>query len=156
MQNSEIIRKMTEEFDEVKYTVSVVWFVWNDPYKHLKYFLYDAPVLGLIDSLVAKQDSGDYPLTLSGPQWKRFRINFCDFIAVLVRQCQYSIIYDEYMMDTVISLLTGLSDSQVRAFRHTSTLAGQFLSVVCLLMSFTSSWRCVFGLVFELRCVPQP
>lgn len=28
-------------------------------------------------------------------------------------------------MDTVISLLTGLSDSQVRAFRHTSTLAGK-------------------------------
>uniref|UniRef100_A0A3Q2WB44 Cohesin subunit SA n=2 Tax=Haplochromini TaxID=319058 RepID=A0A3Q2WB44_HAPBU len=88
MQNSEIIRKMTEEFDE---------------------------------------DSGDYPLTLSGPQWKKFRINFCDFIAVLVRQCQYSIIYDEYMMDTIISLLTGLSDSQVRAFRHTSTLAAMKL-----------------------------
>uniref|UniRef100_A0A3Q3AZ93 Cohesin subunit SA n=1 Tax=Kryptolebias marmoratus TaxID=37003 RepID=A0A3Q3AZ93_KRYMA len=88
LQNSEIIRKMTEEFDE---------------------------------------DSGDYPLTISGPQWKRFRINFCDFIAVLVRQCQYSIIYDEYMMDTVISLLTGLSDSQVRAFRHTSTLAAMKL-----------------------------
>uniref|UniRef100_A0A8C7YMI1 Cohesin subunit SA n=1 Tax=Oryzias sinensis TaxID=183150 RepID=A0A8C7YMI1_9TELE len=88
MQNSDIIRKMTEEFDE---------------------------------------DSGDYPLTLSGPQWKKFRINFCDFIAVLVRQCQYSIIYDEYMMDTVISLLTGLSDSQVRAFRHTSTLAAMKL-----------------------------
>lgn len=27
-------------------------------------------------------------------------------------------------MDHVISLLTGLSDSQVRAFRHTATLAG--------------------------------
>uniref|UniRef100_A0AAQ4RGC9 Cohesin subunit SA n=1 Tax=Gasterosteus aculeatus aculeatus TaxID=481459 RepID=A0AAQ4RGC9_GASAC len=88
MQNSEIIRKMTEEFDE---------------------------------------DSGDYPFTMSGPQWKKFRISFCDFIAVLVRQCQYSIIYDEYMMDTVISLLTGLSDSQVRAFRHTSTLAAMKL-----------------------------
>ncbi|XP_034034578.1 cohesin subunit SA-2-like isoform X2 [Thalassophryne amazonica] len=88
MQNSEIIRRMTEEFDE---------------------------------------DSGDYPLTLSGPQWKKFRISFCDFIAVLVRQCQYSIIYDEYMMDTIISLLTGLSDSQVRAFRHTSTLAAMKL-----------------------------
>uniref|UniRef100_H3D2L2 Cohesin subunit SA n=1 Tax=Tetraodon nigroviridis TaxID=99883 RepID=H3D2L2_TETNG len=88
MQNSEIIRKMTEEFDE---------------------------------------DSGDYPLTMSGPQWKKFRISFCDFIAVLVRHCQYSIIYDEYMMDTVISLLTGLSDSQVRAFRHTSTLAAMKL-----------------------------
>ncbi|XP_063045906.1 cohesin subunit SA-2 isoform X2 [Engraulis encrasicolus] len=88
MQNSEIIRKMTEEFDE---------------------------------------DSGDYPLTISGPQWKKFKASFCEFIGVLVRQCQYSIIYDEYMMDTVISLLTGLSDSQVRAFRHTSTLAAMKL-----------------------------
>ncbi|EDL21033.1 stromal antigen 1, isoform CRA_a [Mus musculus] len=88
MQNAEIIRKMTEEFDE---------------------------------------DSGDYPLTMPGPQWKKFRSNFCEFIGVLIRQCQYSIIYDEYMMDTVISLLTGLSDSQVRAFRHTSTLAAMKL-----------------------------
>ncbi|XP_056151233.1 cohesin subunit SA-1a [Lampris incognitus] len=88
MQNAEIIRKMTEEFDE---------------------------------------DSGDYPLTMPGPLWKKFRYNFCEFICVLIRQCQYSIIYDEYMMDTVISLLTGLSDSQVRAFRHTSTLAAMKL-----------------------------
>ncbi|XP_015230778.1 PREDICTED: cohesin subunit SA-1 [Cyprinodon variegatus] len=88
MQNAEIIRKMTEEFDE---------------------------------------DSGDYPLTMPGPMWKKFRYNFCEFIGVLIRQCQYSIIYDEYMMDTVISLLTGLSDSQVRAFRHTSTLAAMKL-----------------------------
>ncbi|KAM4797705.1 LOW QUALITY PROTEIN: cohesin subunit SA-2-like [Urocitellus parryii] len=88
MQNSEIIQKMTEEFDE---------------------------------------DSGDYPLTMAGPQWKKFKSNFCEFIGVLVRQCQYSIIYDEYMMDTVISLLTGLSDSQVRAFQHTSTLAAMKL-----------------------------
>lgn len=88
MQNAEIIRKMTEEFDE---------------------------------------DSGDYPLIISGPLWKKFRYNFCEFIGVLIRQCQYSIIYDEYMMDTVISLLTGLSDSQVRAFRHTSTLAAMKL-----------------------------
>ncbi|KAM3911876.1 cohesin subunit SA-2 isoform 2-T2 [Leptodactylus fuscus] len=88
MQNSEIIRRMTEEFDE---------------------------------------DSGDYPLTMAGPQWKKFKFSFCEFIGVLVRQCQYSIIYDEYMMDTVISLLTGLSDSQVRAFRHTSTLAAMKL-----------------------------
>uniref|UniRef100_A0A8C1HPS7 Cohesin subunit SA n=1 Tax=Cyprinus carpio carpio TaxID=630221 RepID=A0A8C1HPS7_CYPCA len=88
MQNSEIIRKMTEEFDE---------------------------------------DSGDYPLAMAGPVWKKFKLSLCEFIAVLVRQCQYSIIYDEYMMDTVISLLTGLSDSQVRAFRHTSTLAAMKL-----------------------------
>lgn len=30
-------------------------------------------------------------------------------------------------MDNVISLLTGLSDSQVRAFRHTATLAGMHM-----------------------------
>uniref|UniRef100_A0A8C5WYJ3 Cohesin subunit SA n=1 Tax=Laticauda laticaudata TaxID=8630 RepID=A0A8C5WYJ3_LATLA len=77
--------------------------------------------------LIFLQDSGDYPLTMPGPQWKKFRSNFCEFIGVLIRQCQYSIIYDEYMMDTVISLLTGLSDSQVRAFRHTSTLAAMKL-----------------------------
>lgn len=76
-----------------------------------------------------QQDSGDYPLTMPGPMWKKFRYNFCEFISVLIRQCQYSIIYDEYMMDTVISLLTGLSDSQVRAFRHTSTLAGKKFKV---------------------------
>ena len=35
-------------------------------------------------------------------------------MAILVKQCQYSIIYDQYLMDNVISLLTQLSDSQVR------------------------------------------
>lgn len=88
MEHAEIIRKMTEEFDE---------------------------------------DSGDYPLIMSGPQWKKFKVGFCDFISTLVRQCQYSIIYDQYMMDNIISLLTGLTDSQVRAFRHTSTLAAMKL-----------------------------
>lgn len=66
-------------------------------------------------------------MIMSGPQWKKFRSNFCDFVQTLVKQCQYSIIYDQYLMDNVISLLTGLSDSQVRAFRHTATLAGKFL-----------------------------
>lgn len=65
-------------------------------------------------------------MIMSGPQWKKFRGNFCDFVQALVKQCQYSIIYDQYLMDNVISLLTGLSDSQVRAFRHTATLAGIF------------------------------
>ena len=73
------------------------------------------------------EESGDYPLIMTGPVWKTFRSNFCDFVQVLVRQCQYSIIYDQYMMDNVISLLTGLTDSQVRAFHHTSTLAAMKL-----------------------------
>ncbi|XP_075217243.1 stromal antigen isoform X2 [Lycorma delicatula] len=73
------------------------------------------------------EESGEYPLIMTGQQWKKFRQNFCDFVAHLVKQCQYSIIYDQYLMDNVISLLTGLSDSQVRAFRHTATLAAMKL-----------------------------
>lgn len=63
---------------------------------------------------------------MTGQTWKKFRSNFCEFIQTLVKMCQYSIIYDQYLMDNIISLLTGLSDSQVRAFRHTATLAGKF------------------------------
>ena len=88
MDQTEIIQRMTEEFDE---------------------------------------DSGEYPLIQSGPTWKKFRSNFTEFIVVLVRQCQSSLIFDQYLFENVISLLTGLCDSQVRAFRHTSTLAAMKL-----------------------------
>uniref|UniRef100_A0A8D1BDN9 Cohesin subunit SA n=1 Tax=Sus scrofa TaxID=9823 RepID=A0A8D1BDN9_PIG len=88
MSNSEIIRHLTEQFNE---------------------------------------DSGDYPLTAPSPSWKKFQGSFCEFIRTLVYQCQYSLLYDGFPMDNLISLLTGLSDSQVRAFRHTSTLAAMKL-----------------------------
>ena len=65
-------------------------------------------------------------MIMSGPQWKKFRIDFGDFVQSLVKQCQNSIIFDEFLMDSVISLLVSLSDSQVRAFRHTATFAGKF------------------------------
>ncbi|NWU64064.1 STAG2 protein, partial [Pterocles burchelli] len=73
------------------------------------------------------EDNEDYPLIRTGPYWKKFKANFCEFITVLVQQCQCSILYDSYLMDTIISLLTGLADSVVRAFRHTSTLAAMKL-----------------------------
>nr|KAF6491141.1 stromal antigen 3 [Molossus molossus] len=88
MSNSEIIRHLTEQFNE---------------------------------------DSGDYPLTAPGPSWKKFQGSFCEFVRTFVYQCQYSLLYDGFPMDNLISLLTGLSDSQVRAFRHTSTLAAMKL-----------------------------
>jgi len=78
---------------------------------------------------------------MPGPMWKKFKPNYCEFVQVLVRQCQYSIIYDQYMMDNVISLLTGLTDSQVRAFRHTSTLAGKF-NRVCQIDIFFKELLC--------------
>ncbi|XP_036624728.1 cohesin subunit SA-3 [Trichosurus vulpecula] len=73
------------------------------------------------------EDSVKYPLAASGPAWRKFRSSFCEFVAALVCQCQYSFLYDDFLMDTLISLLTGLSDSQIRAFRHTSTLAAMKL-----------------------------
>ncbi|XP_059975857.1 cohesin subunit SA-3 isoform X2 [Mesoplodon densirostris] len=73
------------------------------------------------------EDSGDYPLTAPGPSWKKFQGSFCEFVRTLVYRCQYSLLYDGFPMDNLISLLTGLSDSQVRAFRHTSTLAAMKL-----------------------------
>ena len=49
--------------------------------------------------------------------------NFVEFSERVVQQCQHSILYDEYMLDTLIAWLVGFTDSQVRAFRHTCTLA---------------------------------
>lgn len=74
LSHTEIIKRMTEEFDE---------------------------------------DSGEYPLVQSSQMWRRFRTNFMEFIQVLIRQCQYSIIYDQCMVEQIGSLLTGLSDSPV-------------------------------------------
>ncbi|XP_044583822.1 cohesin subunit SA-2 isoform X2 [Cotesia glomerata] len=85
------------------------------------------------------EESGEYPLIMTGQPWKKFRANFCEFVQILVRQCQYSIIYDQFLMDNVISLLTGLSDSQVRAFRHTATLAAMKLMTALVDVALTVS-----------------
>ncbi|XP_060903467.1 cohesin subunit SA-1 [Labrus mixtus] len=68
------------------------------------------------------EDSVNYPLCTPGPQLKRFKNGLCEFARVLVRSCRNSLIYNEHLFPALLALLTGLSDSQVRAFRHTSTL----------------------------------
>ncbi|XP_024859964.1 cohesin subunit SA-1 [Kryptolebias marmoratus] len=68
------------------------------------------------------EDSVNYPLSTPGLQMKRFKASLCEFARVLLRSCRNSLIYDEYLFPSLLALLTGLSDSQVRAFRHTSTL----------------------------------
>ncbi|KFQ44937.1 Cohesin subunit SA-1, partial [Nestor notabilis] len=73
------------------------------------------------------QDSSEYPLSLNTRPWRRFRAGFCELLMAVVQQCQYSVIYDEFLMGSLISFLISLSDSQVRAFRHTSTLAAMKL-----------------------------
>ncbi|XP_064494283.1 cohesin subunit SA-2-like [Pseudopipra pipra] len=70
-----------------------------------------------------KEDSPEYPLSMSSRPWCRFQAGFLELVATVVRRCQYNVIYDGFLMDSWISFLTGLSDSQVWAFCHTSTLA---------------------------------
>lgn len=41
-----------------------------------------------------------------------------------VEKIKNSVIYNHELMDSVLGFLTQLADSQVRAFRHTSTFAG--------------------------------
>ena len=47
----------------------------------------------------------------------------------LVTDVGEAILFDEYMFDSIVMWLMGLSDSQVRAFRHTSTLACELVAV---------------------------
>lgn len=107
-QDSDVMSKMVEELDEGS----------GLQYKKFLAFPWILTVTWPLD-----MDGGDYPLTLSGPYWRRFRQEFCDFVWMLVSRCQHTVIFDGYLMDTLISLLTELSDSRVRAFRHTCTFA---------------------------------
>jgi cohesin complex subunit SA-1/2 len=77
---------------------------------------------------------------MSGLQYKKFRSSFSEFVVLLIKQASYSIIYDQYMIDNLVTLLTALSDSPVRAFRHTGTLAGKkFYLIKLILFSFESN-----------------
>uniref|UniRef100_A0A8C5E6D9 Cohesin subunit SA n=1 Tax=Gouania willdenowi TaxID=441366 RepID=A0A8C5E6D9_GOUWI len=69
------------------------------------------------------EDTAEYPLVQAGPYGRWFHSEFCDFLSILVAQCQHNIIFDSYLMNTIIVLLSELSNSFIRAFRHTCTLA---------------------------------
>ncbi|XP_029141815.1 cohesin subunit SA-3 [Protobothrops mucrosquamatus] len=96
-------------------------------------------IKGLTESF--EEDSAEYPLLLNTPTWRRFRAGFCEFIAVLVRRVQHNVVYDEYLMDGLIAFLTGMSDSQVRAFRHTSTLAAMKLMTALVHVALSVSMQ---------------
>ncbi|KAM6978191.1 cohesin subunit SA-2 [Tautogolabrus adspersus] len=107
-EDSDVMSKMVEELDEVS----------GLQYKKFLAFPWILTVTWPMDT-----DSVEYPLTQAGPYGRWFHSEFCDFISVLVAQCQHSVIFDCYLMNAIISLLTELSNSFVRAFRHTCTLA---------------------------------
>ncbi|XP_076602626.1 cohesin subunit SA-2 [Chaetodon auriga] len=107
-EDSEVMSQMVEQVDEVA----------GLQYKKFLAFPWILTVTWPMDT-----DSVEYPLIQSGPYGRWFHSEFCDFVSVLVAQCQHSVIFDSYLMSTLISLLTELSNSYVRAFRHTCTLA---------------------------------
>lgn len=107
-EDGEVMSKMVEELDEVT----------GLQYKKFLAFPWILTVTWPMDT-----DSVEYPLIQSGPYGRWFHSEFQDFVSVLVAQCQHSVIFDSYLMNTLISLLTELSNSYVRAFRHTCTLA---------------------------------
>ncbi|KAL7861045.1 hypothetical protein AOLI_G00173940 [Acnodon oligacanthus] len=73
------------------------------------------------------EDSGSYPVVAGGSLGRRFREGLCEFVSLLVQRCQNSLLYDEFLFPALVAFLTGLADSQVRAFRHTSTLIAMHL-----------------------------
>lgn len=135
LQNAEIISTLTKEFNEVKEpkpqveilpraiamtdagTELLLVFVC---FSFFVCFCCSAQLFPL-----SSQDSVSYPLSAPGAQLKRFKSGLCEFAQVLVNSCRNSLVYDEYLFPSLLALLTGLSDSQVRAFRHTSTLLGK-------------------------------
>uniref|UniRef100_A0A4X2L9M1 Cohesin subunit SA n=1 Tax=Vombatus ursinus TaxID=29139 RepID=A0A4X2L9M1_VOMUR len=112
LHSSDILKKMIEKFDEET----------GLQYKRIM----ARPWILTVTWPMELEDEG-YPLVKAGPHWKKFKANFCEFTAVLIQQCQYSILYDGYLMNTITSLLSGLTGSVVRAFRHTSTFAAMKL-----------------------------
>ncbi|XP_074605463.1 stromal antigen isoform X2 [Brevipalpus obovatus] len=98
-----------------------------------------ARIVRVLIEKFSEESGGDYPLIMSDPGWKKFKVNFCEFINILVRQCQYSIIYDQFLMEKLISFLITLTDSQVRAFRHTATLAAMKLMTALVDVALTLS-----------------
>ncbi|XP_063069695.1 cohesin subunit SA-2 isoform X2 [Engraulis encrasicolus] len=90
-----------------------------------------------------EKNSGEYPLIITTQYWRRFRSQFCEFVSVLVARCQSCFIFDGYLMSTLISLLTELSDSRLCAFRHTCTLAAVKLlsALVNLCLSVDNSQK---------------
>ncbi|KAG7257280.1 hypothetical protein CRUP_023347 [Coryphaenoides rupestris] len=88
-----------------------------------------------------KKGCARYPLVQPGPYGRWFHSEFGDFVSVLVAQCQHSAVFDGYLMNALVSLLTELSDSCVRAFRHTCTLAAVKIlsSLVAVALSLSAA-----------------
>uniref|UniRef100_A0A7E4VDZ8 SCD domain-containing protein n=1 Tax=Panagrellus redivivus TaxID=6233 RepID=A0A7E4VDZ8_PANRE len=74
------------------------------------------------------EECAEYPIIQTGPQWRKFRTNFENFLKLLIGKCRAGIVFDNKLMDRLIEFLLGLAESNVRAFRHTATFAAMKVS----------------------------
>jgi len=88
-------------------------------------------------------DRGQYPIVSTSKDLKQFRNNFLSFWKKLLYQCQREIIYDSYFLGTILSWFTVFSQSLVRAFRHTATIAA--LQIQSSLVSITAQHQKQLG-----------
>ena len=76
---------------------------------------------------------------------KHFNQNFSEFWDRLINSCSREIIYDEYMIDTLISWVQVLASSTYRAFRHTATFVS--LQMIDSIISIATKQRSQLELV---------
>ncbi|PIC26065.1 hypothetical protein B9Z55_018757 [Caenorhabditis nigoni] len=74
-----------------------------------------------------EEDSADYPI-VHGGSLKKVRANLHTFLHCLIGQTKSFMLFDSSLMDGFVQLLTGMADSQVRAFRHTATFCAMKIS----------------------------
>ena len=91
-------------------------------------------------------EAASYPILGQGAAVKKIRGNINDFILLLVKKTQNSVLYDGTFMDILVTLLTALSTSQVRPFRHTTTF-----SAMCLMTVLIHVWGTVFKVKKNLQ-----
>uniref|UniRef100_A0A8B9R0L7 Cohesin subunit SA n=1 Tax=Anas platyrhynchos TaxID=8839 RepID=A0A8B9R0L7_ANAPL len=87
------------------------------------------------------EDSSDYPLSLSTGPWRRFRASFGAVVTAVALRSRHAVLYDGFLLGGLTALLTSLADSQVRAFRHTATLAAMKLMTVLVEVALGLSQR---------------
>ncbi|XP_071888308.1 cohesin subunit SA-3-like [Anas platyrhynchos] len=87
------------------------------------------------------EDSSDYPLSLSTGPWRRFRASFGAVVTAVALRSRHAVLYDGFLLGGLTALLTSLADSQVRAFRHTATLAAMKLMMALVEVALGLSQR---------------
>ncbi|OAF70234.1 Cohesin subunit SA-3 [Intoshia linei] len=68
-----------------------------------------------------EEQDGYYPIVSNLTKWKGVRKNISAFCSDLIEAIKHEILFDKYFVKQILSILMGMTDSQVRAFRHSST-----------------------------------